>query len=606
MRKDKGKFNRGKNTRMKIQSELARKPHFLSIFAKTLCVMCLVAILVGVVGTYVARMMYISDCRNRIDNLLEDGQASLEESYREASSWMTPDEYELGDVDEQEPVIENKDIIHAMQHQLNYRLDRLCTSGEREEGCLAVYYGEEKLVDSLETIYSLAKEEEVFQSPVSAHDVDGDSVYDGMFYTEVYELDVQQIEKEYPGLVDEIMNQVATFNEDAGADVYYATYDESGVYYKQGAFIPEYIAIYTGYEGNEEAEDILVERYDLENVDTTGYQYVTSNSGIFVPKLLKVGCKTLGEQGAYYSRHIQSVYDCKEEWHESFWGVECMDYRDVRLGNEAVTVVAIATYHMLHEYGTVLIVSYAVLLVVAVLIALLISYFTFQKKQVRYEIESYRRNTTNAMAHDLKSPLMAISAYAENLVNGVNPEKNTYYGEAILDTVSYMDQVIANILNLSKIEHGPLRLNKEQIDIRGLIETHLPKYELIMRERDLQVSVNGECSLQCDRLWMTQLVDNLLSNAMKYAKGHSTITVCLQEDSLVVSNEFEGELCKTPDELMESFVKGDNARSNSQGTGIGLAIVNHIARAHNFQVEIQVENKEPQQIFEVRIYIIGV
>lgn len=587
--------------KQKIQKELARKPRFSSIFAKYLCVVLVVTMLIGTAGTYVARTLYINDCRNRISNLLEDGQWNLEESYQEACSWMTPDEYVLGDGYEQDISVESKDVIDAMKYQLNYRIDRLCTSREREEGCLAVYYGEERIADSLETIYSLARAEDVFQASVSAHDVYGDSVLDGMFYTEIYELDEEQIEKAYPGVVDEIMDKVATLNEEAGADVYYATYDESSVYYKQGLFVPEFIDICIGYEGKDDVDDIFVERYDLKNVDTSGYRYESYHQGIFAPKLLKVGCAKQRVQGSYYLRHIQSVYDAKEEWHESFWSVECMMHKDVHLGDGEFTVVAIATYDMLREHGNVFIAACVGMFVLALLIALLISYLTFQRKQMRYEIEIYRRNTTNAMAHDLKSPLMAISAYAENLVNGENPEKNTYYGEAILDTVSYMDQVIANILNLSKVESGSLRLNKEQVNIRELIEAHLPKYELLIKERDLKISISGECTQECDKLWMRELMDNLLSNAVKYAKEHSTIMICLQDNELSVANSFEGELYQTPEELMESFVKGDNARSNNQGTGIGLAIVKNVAKIHGFDVEVQVENQERWQVFEVRI-----
>lgn len=584
---DKKKINRGKKERVKIQKELARKPRFQTIYVKYLCMILVVVMLIGIVGTYVARTMYISDCRNRIDSLLEDGQANLKESYREVCNWMTP--YTLGDY-EDDVSVEGEDVIDTMKCQLNYRIDSLCTSGERADGCLAIYYGEEKIADSLETIYSLGRAEDVFQSSLSAHDVDGDSVLDGMFYIEIYELDVAQIEKAYPGLVDEIMDKVVALNEEAGADVYYATYDESSVYYKQGLFVPEFIDIYIGYEGNDAVDDIFVERYDLKDVDTSGYRYESYHQGIFAPKLLKVGCVKQGVQGAYYLRHIQSVYDAKEKLHESFWSVECMTKENVRLGDEELTIVATGTYNLFYEYGNVLIAIYVGLFVVAILIALLISYFTFQRKQARYEMETYRRNTTNAMAHDLKSPLMAISAYAENLVNGANPEKNTYYGEAILDTVGYMDQVIANILNLSKMESGLLRLNKEQVDIRELIEAHLSKYELLMKEQNLKILIDGESTQQCDKLWMTQLVDNLLSNAVKYAKEHSTITVCLQEEYVSITNRFEGELYKTPEELMKSFVKGDNTRSNNQGTGIGLAIVKNVAEAHGFDVEIQVEN----------------
>lgn len=595
----------------KLHKELARKPHFKSLFMKYLLVIVVVGVLFSAVGTFVVRTMYVSECRNRINALTDNGQSAIQVSYDEVYDMLASGEYAVQSVyvpEEDRGVVSvaREDIMKYLPCRLDYRVDVCSTQSEgkrslleewlygeetREEGYIAIYDADELVVDSEENVYSLIRTNSSLDTKTLIR-ADLHSMMETFFYGNISQMNVEKIEEAYPGLINKIGSRLQELRKDTENE-YYWTCDDSSIYRKNDVFIPESISIYKSEDKDAgwTTEDELIERYDLLDVDVEGYLYhnVGEGGSMFWTYLSKTGCEKEGIQHQYHHDNVDSVYGVEEVWNETFWGVDCITSKNVKAGVIDLTLVVTGSYNLFQEYGRILIFAYACVLAVAVLIALLISYRIYLQKQARYEIEVYRRNTTNAMAHDLKSPLMAISAYAENLVNGVNPEKNEYYGESILDTVNYMDQMIANILNLSKIESNSIRLNWENVDIKELLEQQLPKYDLLLKERGLQVSVNGECEQSCDRVWMTQLVENLLINAVKYALEDSAIGIQLTRKSLLVMNHFDGNLDKSPEELTESFVKGNNARSNQQGTGIGLAIVENVARAHGFELELQVE-----------------
>lgn len=575
-KEQKKKINRSQKEkrRRKLQKELARKPSFKMILVKNVIVAMLVAVLSGVVGLLSAGQVYIGSKRNQMYEMFNAGQYYIESLHETLYGGMYDEEgnaYKLA---------EDEELTDVAMNAMNFMLDEMSVGMD----CyMALYDNRDNslIADASEDIYMVNRAGETGSS------------YGFQYGT--YVLDVVQMEKSYPGLIEEIENKVAALSE-GSSDIYYCTSDGVGQYFKGGYVIPESIMIYRSSNDmmGWSMEDTVIETYDLSEVDTKGYRYEYSplEELLFRSYYLKNGYASDHIQYQYYKQNIQNAYDVRTEQEVTAFGVDCINSDTILFGEKEMTLVVSGTYNMLYDYQNKIVMGCCLLLLCLLLVATIVSYIVYLRKKERYEIEMYRRNTTNAMAHDLKSPLMAISAYAENLVGGVNPEKNEYYGESILDTVHYMDQVIGNMLNLSKIENGSLRLNREQVNLVELIREHLPKYEMLAKERQLQISVSGECEQECDRVWMTQMVDNLLSNAVKYAKEHSSIDVRLTGQSLTIKNLFEGELDKRTEELTESFVRGDNARSNNQGTGLGLAIVKNVVEAHGFDLELTVENCE--------------
>lgn len=206
-------------------------------------------------------------------------------------------------------------------------------------------------------------------------------------------------------------------------------------------------------------------------------------------------------------------------------------------------------------------------------------------------MEDYRRTMTNSMAHDLKSPLMAISGYAENLKGNPDTDKRDHYAESILDNVDYMNGIISNILELSRLETGRIRLKKEELDVRHMIERILTEYDNRIAEKELTVYIDGELTVSGDRQLFTQAFDNLLGNACKYSQNGGNISIVLKKNKITITNPSGEDVGDRVTELWKPFVKGDNSRSNKKGSGIGLTIAKHIFEQHGYRMSLSYEDR---------------
>ena len=211
------------------------------------------------------------------------------------------------------------------------------------------------------------------------------------------------------------------------------------------------------------------------------------------------------------------------------------------------------------------------MLATALVIALIPASIVFNIQKRKYDIFEYRRKMTDAMAHDLKSPMAAISACAENLSDNIDTENKEYYAGKIQEKVAQMNKMVNDILEFSKSENSPAVINKQKVDVGEVIAKALADNDHTIIERLLKINCEKKTTtIQTDLKLFSQAISNLINNAALYSKGGTTIDIVFDENSLVISN-IPKEKIDDAEGLKEPFIKG-NAERGTHGSGLGLAI----------------------------------
>lgn len=258
----------------------------------------------------------------------------------------------------------------------------------------------------------------------------------------------------------------------------------------------------------------------------------------------------------------------------------------VAIGNSYYLVMDYHTNLIKSTFGKLIIATWIGIALLSTLISLAIAYVLYRSYRSAYDMEQYRRTTSNAMAHDLKSPLAIISLYAENLKAGTNPEKNQYYMDGILDEVRQMNTQVATILDMAKAEDVDTKLKKTEVDLAGIVDTVAQIYNEKISEKNVQIDISGACTVSADEALMYQAVVNIMDNAVKYVTDGGHIAVELSDKEVSFVNSSEPLDKDTLEDVWKPFVKGDNSRHGHKGTGLGLSIVKTIMDRHGFDCEM--------------------
>lgn len=256
-------------------------------------------------------------------------------------------------------------------------------------------------------------------------------------------------------------------------------------------------------------------------------------------------------------------------------------------GRQVVLINAI-DYNVLTSYKFPLLVIAIALLFAGLGLAFLLSRIAYIRLKVQYDMEDYRKTLINTMAHDLKSPLMSISGYAENLLNNVHSEKREHYANAILENIQHTNQIIESVLTLSKTESN-IKLSKENVNVADLINKCIPHFELPINEKKLSFEITGSSNISADPALFTEVIRNIVGNAVKFATPESTINISLDKSQISIENYCTHIPKTNVAELMQPFVTGDSSRSNKSGNGLGLAIVKNICDLHKFTLKINID-----------------
>ena len=207
--------------------------------------------------------------------------------------------------------------------------------------------------------------------------------------------------------------------------------------------------------------------------------------------------------------------------------------------------------------------------------------------------ERERRLFVSNVSHELRTPLTSVKSYLEALDEGAlyDPVAPDFI-KVSLDETNRMMRMVTDLLHLSRIDNATTRLDVELINFTAFITFILNRFDK-MRSQDEEKKYELVRDYPINSVWieidtdkMTQVIDNILNNAIKYSPDGGKITVSMKttDDQMILSIKDQGLGIPKQDlpKIFDRFYRVDRARSRAQGgTGLGLAIAKEIIKQHN-------------------------
>jgi len=256
--------------------------------------------------------------------------------------------------------------------------------------------------------------------------------------------------------------------------------------------------------------------------------------------------------------------------------------------------------------------------------------FSFHDVTRLKHLEEMRRDFVANVSHEIKTPITAIKGFAETLLEGAIDDKDNArkFLETIRSHSERLNSLVGDLLTLSKIEMGDVRIEKSRVDIEEVVDTVFTtlRDKAYAKGLYLRKSLLPEYpAVYADKDRLVQILLNLVDNGIKFTEDGG-VTVKVEGSGLKVQSE-AGERGTTGAEasgypmvisvedtgvgiakrhlprLGERFYRVDRARSREMGgTGLGLAIVKHLVKAHGWEMNI---DSTPGRGTTVKIYISG-
>ena len=203
----------------------------------------------------------------------------------------------------------------------------------------------------------------------------------------------------------------------------------------------------------------------------------------------------------------------------------------------------------------------------------------------------------STMSHELRTPLNAILGFSESLIDEIygdlTPEQDKVIKKIYISGQNLMS-LLSNLLNLSRIRSGKLGLVLESVNLQEICQESISRFKEELEDKSLKVVTEYQDVGQplIDPLWAHQLIDHLISNAIKFSEEESSIGVHIsgQEQSVRVTvwDEGIGIPAQYLNKIFQPFVQVDSSLSRSyEGSGLGLSVVAEVMRLHRGVVSVE-------------------
>jgi two-component system phosphate regulon sensor histidine kinase PhoR len=211
-------------------------------------------------------------------------------------------------------------------------------------------------------------------------------------------------------------------------------------------------------------------------------------------------------------------------------------------------------------------------------------------------LERVRRDFVANVSHELKTPLTSIQGFVETLLSGAlhDEQNNVRFLRTIEANVKRLTRLVSDLLSLARIESGQLVIDSAAVDWREVLDQVLRLREPALTAKKLTLEVRGReqpLRVRGDREAMTQVLDNLVDNAIQYTPTPGRIVVRLSrkngQGAVAVEDTGIGIPSADLDRVFERFYRVDKARSRAAGgTGLGLSIVKNLVLRMDGEVSV--------------------
>ena len=202
------------------------------------------------------------------------------------------------------------------------------------------------------------------------------------------------------------------------------------------------------------------------------------------------------------------------------------------------------------------------------------------------------KDVSDNIAHDLRTPLNKIRTNLEVTLMS-NPTSDNYKNsiQEVIQDIDIVINTFNSLLAISRVESGSISIDKEKIDINKLLENIIDLWEPLAEEREIILTDQSEKNILLDgnRNLLSQAISNLIDNAIKYGPNGNKINVGakFEKDNVIlwVSDNGPGVPDADKERVLERFTRLDISR-NTQGTGLGLSLVNSSIKFHKGSISL--------------------
>ena len=211
------------------------------------------------------------------------------------------------------------------------------------------------------------------------------------------------------------------------------------------------------------------------------------------------------------------------------------------------------------------------------------------------QLNSMRRDFISNLSHELRTPVSVIRANSETLLDGALEDKKEakIFSKAILHNAERLTSMVSDLIDLSRIDYGDLKLNIVEVNLDNFIKSFIDSMKSVMKKKDIYIEYQPrhKKNIMADVQALERVMNNLIDNAFKYSPKGSVIEISTITNNnhikINVSDQGSGISEIDQEYIFDRFYRTASARaSENKGSGLGLAIVKNLINSLNGEVGV--------------------